>query len=57
MRKASSQNGSFVSLCYWGWVKVGQAAEKVEIVEVKAMVSLDDSAEVMMVVELGKVHM
>jgi len=50
MRKAGSYNGSFVLLCYWGWVKVGNIAEKVEMVEVKAMVPLADSTKVMMVV-------
>jgi len=40
-----------------GLVRVGQVAEEVETVEVKAMVAFADSAEVMMVVALGKVHM
>lgn len=39
-----------------GLGKVKQAAEEIEMVEVKAMVELVNSAEVMMVVALGKVH-
>ena len=57
MRKEGSQNESFVPLCYWGWVKVGQGVQDVETVEVNAMVALDDSTEEMIVVALGKVHM
>lgn len=57
MNKSGSQNGSFVLIYYWGWVKVEQAAEKVETVEVKVMVAYVDLVEVMMVEALGKVHM
>ena len=57
MIKAGSYNGSFTPLYYQDWVEVEQEAEEVETGKVKEMVVQADSAEVMTVEALGKVHM